>query len=309
MEKSKKLNLLGQLLLLLATLVWGTSFVILKDTIGTVPPMFVIAIRFISAGVILLLVFFKKMKKATKRSILAGLVVGLFLASAYVSQTYGLLYTTPGKNAFLTSTYCVMCPFMLWILFKNKPKLKNVISAVICIIGIGFISLSGNNQAGEGNLLGDALTLLSAVFFGFQIVYISHFQSRGEDTITLLVTEFLSAGLIFALITLIFEMPVYGVSAYAIDGQNLFNIIYLTLMCTLFAQSAQMIGQRYTAPNQSSLILSLESVFGMLFSVIMGVEKLSFMLCIGFSIVFISILISELSFSKNNKINIENTEE
>ena len=298
MEKSTKMNLIGQALLLAATLVWGTSFVILKDTISEVPPRFVIAIRFLVAGVILALFFIKKLKTITKRSFLRGVIVGLFLACAYITQTYGLMNTTPGKNAFITSSYVVMCPFMLWILFRKKPSLKNVISAVICIIGIGLIALSGEKQTGTSSLLGDGLTLVAAVFFGLQIVFIAHFQSKGEDSVVLLVFEFLTAGLIFALISFTAELSVYGIKAYALTVDNLFNVIYLTLACTLFAQSAQMIGQKYTATNQSALILSLESVFGMLFSVIMGAEKVTLILGIGFAVVFVAILISEIHIEK-----------
>lgn len=295
------MNLIGQALLLAATLVWGTSFVILKDTISEVPPMFVIAIRFLVAGIFLALFFIKKLKSVSKRSLLRGGIVGVFLAAAYITQTYGLMNTTPGKNAFLTSSYVVMCPFMLWILFKKKPTVKNIVSAVICIVGIGLIALSGEQQSGASSLLGDGLTLVSAVFFGLQIVFIAHFQSKGEDSVVMLVFEFLTAGLIFALISLFAELNTYGIGAYALQGDNLFNVIYLTLACTLFAQSAQMIGQKYTATNQSALILSLESVFGMLFSVLMGVEKVTFVLGVGFAVVFVAILISELEIEKKEK--------
>ncbi len=301
MKTSRKMNLIGQALLLAATLVWGTSFVILKDTISEVPPMFVIAIRFLVAGIVLALFFIKKLKSVSKRSLLRGVIVGLFLAAAYVTQTYGLMNTTPGKNAFLTSSYVVMCPFMLWILFKKKPTVKNIVSAAICIVGIGLIALSGEQQSGTSSLLGDGLTLVSAVFFGLQIVFIAHFQSKGEDSVVMLVFEFLTAGLIFALISLFAELNTYGIGAYALQGNNLFNVIYLTLACTLFAQSAQMIGQKYTATNQSALILSLESVFGMLFSVLMGVEKVTFVLGLGFAVVFVAILISELEIEKKEK--------
>ena len=302
MKTSQKMNLIGQALLLAATLVWGTSFVILKDTISKVPPMFVIAIRFLGAGVILALIFIKKLRSINRRSLLRGVIVGLFLAAAYITQTYGLMFTTPGRNAFVTSSYVVMCPFMLWIMFGKKPTIKNIISAVICIVGIGLIALSGDEQAGESALFGDGLTLVGAVFFGLQIVFISRFQAKGEDSIILLIFEFLTAGLIFAIISFTAEMSYYGIEAYALNGDTLFNIIYLLLACTLFAQSAQMIGQKYTATNQSALILSLESVFGMLFSVIMGVEKITLVLGVGFAVVFVAILISEIQIEKR-KIN------
>lgn len=298
MEKSKKLNLIGQLLLLLATIVWGTSFVILKDTISEVPAMYVIAIRFLFAGIVMLLIFIKKVRAMSKFSLLSGVIVGLFVALAYITQTTGLIHTTPGRNAFLTSSYCVMCPFLMWMCFKKKPKLKNVISAILCVVGIGFISLSSESSFGVDLLLGDGLTLIAAVFFGFQIIFIDRFQKRGADTVVVLVFEFLTAGVIFSIISLIFELPTRGIVGYVLNTEQIIKIAYLAIMCTLFAQSSQMIGQKFTTANQSSIILSLEAVFGMLFSVLLGVEKISLWLGVGFAVVFVAILISEMDFDK-----------
>ena len=294
MEKSKKLNLIGQFLLLLATLAWGTSFFILKETIKVVPAFYVIAIRFLSAGIIMALVFIKKLKTLDKTTFISGVIIGLTVTAAYMTQTIGLKYTTPGRNAFLTSSYCVMCPFLIWILFKKRPKFYNVLSAVTCIVGIGLIALSGDSGTGDNVLLGDGLTLISAVFFGFQIIYIEKFQQKGADAILLLVFEFLTVGVLFALSSLVFELPIYGFIGYSLNTEQFLKIAYLTLACTLLAQSAQMIGQKFTTANQSSIILSLESVFGMLFSVLVGAEKLSVMLGVGFIVVFVAIMISEL---------------
>lgn len=294
MEKSKKLNLLGQALLLLATIAWGTSFFILKDTISNSPTFYVIAIRFIVAGIGLSLIFIKKIIKIDKKTLLRGFVLGLFLTAAYFLQTIGLSYTTPGRNAFLTSSYCVMCPFIIWIIFRKRPKSYNVLSAILCIVGIGFVSLAGGGESDFGMILGDGLTLLSAIFFGLQIIYIDKFTQDGYDTVQMLIPEIFTVGIITTLYTLIFEMPVYSVSAYALSTEQILKIGYLTVACTLFAQSAQIIGQRFTTANQSSIILSLESVFGTFFSVIFAGEQLTALIIVGFVIVFISILISEL---------------
>ena len=294
---NKKLNFLGQALLFSATLAWGTSFVILKDTISTLPAMYVVGIRFLLAGVVLCAVFLKKIKSATKISIISGVVVGLTVAAAYITQTYGLMQTSPGRNAFITASYCVMCPFAGWLIFKKKPRIKNVISAFICITGIGLIALSGEDS-GSGTLLGNGLTLISAVFFALQIVFIDHYQKKGANAIVTLVIEFLTAGVCFAIVSLVFELPFYGIEKYSLNCEQITKIAYLTVACTLFAQSAQLIGQKFTTPNQSALILSLEAVFGMLFSVFMGVESLTITLGVGFAVVFVAIIISELQLKR-----------
>lgn len=302
MIKSKKMNLLGQFLLFTATLAWGTSFLILKETINEVPAFYVIAIRFLLAGLILLAVFFKRLKKLNKKTFLGGVVIGLSVTFAYVTQTLGLMNTTPGRNAFVTSSYCVMCPFLMWMMFKQKPKICHLISAVLCLVGIGLIALSSDSGAGENLLLGDGLTLMGALFFAFQIVFIYKFQKQGLDNILLLVFNFLTVGISFIILSLIFELPTRGVNGYALNLSQIIRIGYLALVCTLWAQSAQLIGQQFTTANQSAIILSLEAIFGVLFSVIFGTEKLSLTLGFGFAVVFIAILISELSIDPKKLI-------
>lgn len=293
MEKSKKLNLVGLALLLSATVVWGTSFFILKATISEVPAFYVISIRFLVATAGLSLIFIKKIKAMDKTTFFKGCILGLFLTSAYITQTTGLTHTTPGRNAFLTSSYCVMCPFITWLLFKKKPKLYNVIAAALCIVGIGFVALSGDNAEGDF-ILGDGLTLVGAVFFGLQIIFIDKFQKDGCDAVKLLIPELLTAGVIIGIASLIFELPSRGIGAYALNFDQIIKIGYLTLVCTLFAQFAQITGQKFTSANQSSIILSLESVFGVLFSVLFANEKVTLFVLLGFVIIFIAMLISEL---------------
>ena len=115
-SNNKKLNIFGQLLLLLATVAWGTSFIILSKTIETVNELFVLCIRFFVSGLMLGLIFIKKIIKMNKRTLFRGVLLGVILSLAYIIQTYGLTLTTPSRNAFLTSSYCVMVPFIVWII-------------------------------------------------------------------------------------------------------------------------------------------------------------------------------------------------
>lgn len=294
MKKESKLNVLGSLLLLSATVVWGTSFFILKQTIQKAPAFYILAIRFLASGAILALIFIRKLKGLSKGTLVRGFVIGLVLALAYLIQTEGLKHTTPSRSAFLTASYCVMCPFIIWLFYKIAPKSYHIISAVLCIAGIGLIALSGGaDETGENILLGDGLTLISAIFFGLQIIFIERAQQKGDDSTQLLITELLSTGLIIGAASLVFELPVGGIEAYALGKDVFFDVAYLTIVCTLFAQLALIIGQKFTTVNQAAIILSLEAVFGTLFSVILGNEKLSAWLIVGFVLVFVAMIISE----------------
>ena len=293
MERSKKLNLLGIILLFSATIVWGSSFFILKSTIEQVPAFYVIAIRFLIAGIGLALIFWRKTKALDKKTFLRGVIIGAVLAAAYATQTIGLKYTSPGKNAFLTSSYCIMCPFIVWLIYKVRPKLYHVISAILCLVGIGLVSLSGLSASEGINFMGDGLTLVSAVFFALQIIFIDRYQEQGYDSIKMLVVEVITVGVLIMLLSLIFELP-EGISTFALNGEQIWKILYLTVVCTLYAQFALIFGQRFTNVNEASIILCLESVFGTLFSIIFTGEYLSPPVIVGFVVIFIAMLISEL---------------
>ena len=138
MEKSEKKNgFVGKLLILSATIVWGSSFVILKDTLNEFGDghftFFILACRFLIACMIFLAFSVKRFNKFNKKILVHGIILGIILFFAYAIQTVALHYTTPSKNAFLTETYCILVPFMMWVFFKKKIGLKNFITAVICL--------------------------------------------------------------------------------------------------------------------------------------------------------------------------------
>lgn len=293
-KREKALNVIGVLLLFGAALAWGTSFLILKNTITGLPPLYVLGIRFFVSAVILGLVFIKKTVKITRGTFCRGAIIGLVVFLAYLLQTYGLLYTSPGKNAFITSLYCVMTPFFMWFFYKVKPKNYNIIAAVLCVIGIGLVAISGREEHGENELLGNVLTFAAAIFYVFQVIFTDRFSKRSDDPMQLLTVDLFVIGTLFIIGSAAIEIPVYGIESFALNKGQILNIIYLTLVCTLFAQFAQLIGQKLTTASQSAVILSLEGVFGTLFSVIMGAEKLTVTIGAGFAIIFAATLISEL---------------
>jgi drug/metabolite transporter (DMT)-like permease len=289
---TKKHNFLGLILLFTATLAWGTSFIILKETISSVSTFYVLAIRFTVSSLLIGAVFFKTIIKTPLKTILSGVVLGIILTFAYDIQTFGLAETSAARNAFLTGFYCILTPFMAWLIIRKKPSTFNVIAAFLCIIGIGFVVFSGSSDNG-GVLIGDLLTLLAAVFYALQIIFIDKYQEQGQNSIQLLVFELLTVGVCNIIFSIIFDMP-KGIEVYALNFEQILQIGYLTLACTLMAQFCMIIGQKLTTANQASVILSLESVFGALFSVLLGKENLTVWLIIGFVIIFIAIYINEL---------------
>lgn len=278
---------IGRLALITTTLIWGSSFVILKSTLDSITPLWVLAIRFGGAALIMLIACLPKLKKLNKQYIKGGAVMGLCLALAYILQTYGLVYTTPGKNAFLTATYCILVPFLYWAIAGTKPDKFNISAAIVCLVGMGFVCL-GNDLSIN---IGDMLTICCGLFYGLHIIATSR-AVEGRDALILTMLQFFFGGLICFAGAAIFE-PV----PTDIPSSSWASIAYLTFMCTGLCFFLQTIGQKYTPPSQVAVILTLESVFGTAISVALGQENLTFGIVLGFCLIFCAILTSETKLS------------
>ena len=283
MENGQKRGALAKAALLVATLIWGSTFIIFKDAMNGLPQLFILAFRYLVATVILSAVFFKKLRLINKTYLWQGAVLGVFLAAAYIFQTYGLQGTTPGKNAFLTAVYCVLVPFVSWAFFGGRPDRFNFLAAATCLAGIGFVSLDGDLSV----MPGDWLTLVGGVFFALHIAFVARFNSD-KDAVTLTLVQFFTAGVICGAGSLCFETLPSSVPPAAWT-----EIIYLAVCGTAVAMLLQNVGQKYVSSSSAAIILSLEALFGVLFSVIFGYENLSVKLVIGFALKFFAIITSE----------------
>ena len=291
LKRNKKISLAAKFALLASTLIWGCSFMVMKDTVGSLPPHMLLGIRFTLGALLLTLIFIKKFKGINLKYILEGAFTGILLFCAYCAQTLGLTTTTPGKNAFLTSVYCIIVPFMFWVVNRKRPDIYNVVAAVICIVGIGFVSLEKGFVIGTGDLL----TLLGGFFYAAHIIAVAKF-SKEKDPIVYTILQFAAAAVMSWLVWLCFEYKETDFSVLA-SGDIIFNLVYLVVCATATALLLQNIGQKYTDPSAASIILSLESVFGVAFSVMFYNEQLTVKLVSGFALIFIAVIVSETKLS------------
>ena len=277
----------GRLALLTAALIWGSSFIIMKDTLDNIPVYQLLAIRFTLASLLLGVIFRKRLIRAGRQIISHGAVCGVLLLFAYASQTYGLMTTSPGTNAFLTAVYCVLVPFMAWGLMRKRPTPYNWVAAVMCIGGIGLISLSGDLTIGRG----EWLTLLSGLLYALHIMALSRY-GESDDPIALTIVQFIVTAALAWVFTLLVE------PGTAFPPLHVWpSLMYLTVLATCVTLVCQSVGQSLTPPSQSAILLSLESVFAVFFSLLMGREALTFQLGAGFTLVFASVIVSETQLS------------
>ena len=274
---------IGRLCLIGCTFLWGTSFVVLKSALDDMPTLWILAIRFSGAALLMMLFGIRRLRDLDRGYWKGGAVMGTLLAAAYIIQTYGLLYTTPGKNAFLTATYCVLVPFLWWFFRRQKPERSNLIAALICFVGIGLVSLQEHLTVN----LGDLITIFCGLFYGLHIIATS-LNAENRDPVLLSMVQFLTAAaLCFLLAPLGAPFPAH------VPADTWLRILYLCAMCTGVCFLLQTIGQKYTPPNEVAIFLTLESVFGAAISVLFFHEKLTLQVFCGFVLIFLAVLISE----------------
>ena len=299
----------GRLALLAAAMIWGSAFFVLKNALDDMPVFLLLTVRFTVGFILLAAIFHRKLRAMKREAVLHGAICGVLLFTAYAFQTFGLRETTPGKNAFLTTVYCVLVPFMgamlaLWrrgrlrvragtdgptavLAGHERPTLWNWLAAILCVIGIGLVSLNESLTMNRG----DALTLVCGVFFALHVLAIGRY-TRDEDAVALTIVQFGVAAVCNAVLSLLTERLPASVPSGA-----LVELCYLAIFPTTVAFLFQSVGQSVTPAAPAAILLSLESVFGVLFSVLFAGEIVTPRLLCGFALIFIAVIASETHFS------------
>ena len=276
-------------MLLLAAMIWGSAFAVVKNTLDSVPPSMLIALRFGIAALVAALVFRKHLRGLTRRQVLMGLFVGVLTGLAYVVQTLGLEETTAGKNAFLTTIYVLLVPFGSALLFHEKLSARRYAAAALMLLGIGILSLDGESG---GLNRGDWLTLGCGVLYAAQIISVGRCNTH-MDTYALIVLEFAFA----ALTGLVWSLATERGMQIQWNMQSIGGVLYAALLSTLVATSFQNIAQKLAPTSHAALLMSLESVFGVLSGVIFLGEKMTIRMGLGFLVIFAAVVLSETAAS------------
>ena len=299
MSSEKNLSRIASIALFAAAFIWGTSFVIMKDVSDRLPPSLLLAIRFTVACLLLGALSWKRFRKINKSYLMPGLLIGSLLFAAYIVQTYGLIGTTPGKNAFLTASYCVITPFLFRIVSRKKTDPFHLASAVVCLCGILLISVDFSRDNLFSVAIGDVLTLICGFFYAAHIVAIAT-TAQDKDPMLITVLQFGVAAVLSWIAYAV--LNAFGLAPLSLDGADIgslaVQLLYLACACTGAALFLQNFGQKYAHPTGAAIILTFEAVFGALFSLLMGREEgFSVLRAIGFGLVFLAVVISETKLS------------
>ncbi len=283
-EKTRRV--IANCMLLTAGALWGGGFVVMKNALDSISTNYLLAIRFTIGTVGLCYTLFSKKHPLNGYALLGGAVTGALLYGAYVVQTYGLIYTTAGKNALITALYVVLVPFILWIQRKERPDTRVMVAAVMMLCGIALLSLNGS----DGMNIGDFLTLLCGIGYALHIVYVDKFEQR-VDVMQLTCLQFLFAAVYSWIAALLFEQPPASFSRETIGA-----LAYCGIAGTLFALTLQNVGIKYASPEYASLFMSTEAAFGCIFGVIFLHEAMTGRALLGCILILCALVLSQVDW-------------
>lgn len=288
---SKRLR--GELLLLFVVAVWGASFPLMRNVISMMPFYAYTSIRFTIAALVLLVIFWKRLKGINRNLLISGSIIGVLLFAGMYLQVLGLYFTTASNSAFITGLNVVMVPIISAYILHKRPDIQAVIGVVLAFLGIFF--LSGGMKLNFN--LGDTLTLISALCFTFQIIAIDKFTSE-HDAVLLGIVQIASAAVLFDVLYI-----GAGIKPFVLSNNALLILLITALLGTALAFLVQTVVQEHTTPTRAALIIIMEPVFGAIFSTIIPdmegkVEILTVTSIVGCTLVLCGMLVAELPLFK-----------
>lgn len=271
----------GELALVIAAILWGSTFVIIKDALADITPVLYLLVRF-SISAVLLLAFVRS--RPSRRMVIGGAITGVFVGIGMILQTYGLKYTTASNVGFLTSLYIPLVPFVAALVYQARTGWREGVAVVLATLGLSLLSFDPSTL--EMNR-GDLMTVAAAVMFSFQLVFVKRFGGEGDAVWMAWFQVFMTA----------------AVSALAIGWEDtrvvwtqrlVFAMAITVIGATVIAYLLQAFGQKYTSATRAALIFALEPVFACIASYFWLGERLSSRGWLGAVLVLLAVLVAEL---------------
>lgn len=286
--------------LLLIGILWGMGFVTVKIGLNAgMNTFYLMWLRFLGSFVLLSILFRKKIKKVSKDDLKAGVILGIIQYFGYVFQTYGAAHTTVGKNAFFTAINVIIVPYIFWILNKKRPDIFSFSASIICMIGVGIMSLDGNLSFTHLNK-GDVITIISAFFFALQVAYTGYF-GRKVHPMNLVLLQMLVGGLLFAGT----QFATSGLrEVIPLHGETLMAIIYAVVFSTAIPMLLQIYCQRLTTATRASILMSTESMFAPIFAFLVLGEMMTLRVALGAVFILFSVVVSETKLGMVKEANL-----
>jgi drug/metabolite transporter (DMT)-like permease len=286
---SRKLK--ADLLLVSCTLIWGATFVLVKDALADSSVFVFLALRFLLATAVLLLMYGRELRAAGVSGLRAGAIIGCCMFGGYAFQTAGLALTTPSKAAFITGFFVVLVPVLLALFGSRRVPLWVWLGALSAFAGLYFLAVPSSGLAALNR--GDVLVFGCAVMFALHVISIGHYSLRySAGALTLIQVAVTS--LFTALCVPLFAVIGAERPRVAWTPGLIAAVLATGIFATALAFSVQVWAQQYTSANHAAIIFTLEPVFAGLTSYIFYHERLGARSMAGAVLILGGILIAEL---------------
>ena len=302
----KKSSVIGMVMLLVCSFIWGTSFVAQSEGMKLMEPFTFQVVRSLLGGAVLIPFiivsgiikkkngsYTKPSKRVRRRTLFVGMGCGVILCVASCLQQFGMaMGTDGGKAGFITALYILIVPLLGLLLRKKvRPVMWGCIA--LGIVGLYLLCIHGGFTVEAG----DGLVMICAVIFAVHIIVIDTFVP-GLDGVRVSCIQFITSAVLSGICMFIFESP-----SWEQLSSGWFSLFYAGVMSCGIAYTLQILGQQRTEPTVASLLMSFESVFAVLgtigFSFIMGEPQLpTAREWAGCALMFSAIILSQLPFEK-----------
>lgn len=292
----RKTKLSGIILLLITAVIWGSSFVAQSIGMESIDAFTFTGIR-TTLGMLFLLPFTLIINKgfdSSLKTLKAGLILGIVFSIAQNFQQFAFYYSTSGKIAFITAFYMFFVPLFSVIFLRKKVGVLTWLSILLGLVGLFLLCINPSDMTAIN--LGDILAFCCAIFYAVQIMLIDKFLDDGVNGIQLSFMQFLVAAVISVVAMFIFEKPVLADIKTAAP-----SLLYSGIMSCGIAYTLQIVGQKNTSPVVASLLMCLESVFAVISAAIILHESMLPREIIGCVIMFVAIILSQVSESFSSK--------
>jgi drug/metabolite transporter (DMT)-like permease len=269
--------------MVLACLLWGGTFVAIRDSVAAIPPALLVSSRFLCAGLIyaVLLLFRRRLPAAA--DLAGGALSGVFMVGGFYLQAEGLRTASAGSSAFLTCAGTLLTAFWAWLLLRQRPDARLLLGIGIALAGSALLSLHEGLRMGRGELL----TLAGAALFALQIVAVSRWARIADPVALVCVQSFVAAAIL---------LPFAGPPAAlfgALGGGTLWNFVYLVVAGSTVAPLLQVMAQRTLPAGRIGLLFALEPVFALVFALTLGAESFALRWWLGAGLILGAVLLVE----------------
>ncbi|RAK23507.1 EamA-like transporter family protein [Anoxybacillus vitaminiphilus] len=283
--------------LLFVTFIWGATFVLVQNAISFLEPLSFNGVRFLLAGLFLLIWLFifhrPQLKMWNGSLLLSGAFMGFWLFSGYAFQTIGLLYTTSAKAGFITGLSVVLVPLFAFFLLKQKPKANAILGVLIAATGLYLLTMNGELSVNKG----DVLVFLCAVSFGMHIVITGKYSSQ-FPTLLLTITQIFTVAILCVTSAFFFEDWTQMLNGAVLQKTEVWSALLITsLLATAFAFLVQTNFQKYTTATRVALIFAMEPVFAAFTAYIWAGERLTISAFAGCLLILLGMILAELPIS------------